>query len=306
MAPGKGGLLLSHEHVQSAAHASAGRLQVILVLTASYMVVEVVGGLLTGSLALIADAGHMLADVFGVCMALGAIWFGARPATSEKTYGYYRLEILAALANGLLLLAVAVYILWEALSRIGNEPDILGAEMLAVAFVGLLVNLMAAALLFEGQGTSLNLRAAFLEVVSDLLGSVAVIIAGLVILATGFKTADLIASVLIGLFIVPRTWKLIGDALHVLLEGSPRHVNLDHVKSHILGAGGVIDVHDLHVWSLTSGVDVMSAHVVVQPEVEAADLLDELRACLADHFDIDHSTFQIEHADRGHLEHAHP
>ena len=294
-----------HEgHSHSAAHAAAGRLRLVLLLTASYMGIELVGGLLTGSLALIADAGHMATDVFGVGMALAAIGFANRPATPAKTYGYYRLEILAALANGILLIGVAAYILWEAYHRISEAPEIRGAEMLGVAAVGLVVNLVSAYLLFEGQRTSLNLRGAFLEVVSDLLGSIAVIAAGLLIITAGWETADLLASVLIGLFIVPRTWKLMSEALHVLLEGAPSHVNMDHVRQHILQASGVIDVHDLHVWSLTSGVDVMSAHVVVRETATSAKVLDELRACLSDHFDIEHCTFQIEHTDLRQTEHG--
>ena len=294
-----------HEgHSHSPAHAGAGRLRLVLLLTTSYMGVELVGGLLTGSLALIADAGHMMTDVFGVGMALAAIWFANRPATPAKTYGYYRLEILAALANGFLLVGVAVYILWEASQRIGDAPEILGAEMLVVASVGLLVNLVSAYLLFEGQKNSLNLRGAFLEVVSDLLGSVAVIVAGLVIILTGWEGADLVASAFIGLFIVPRTWHLMGEAIHVLLEGTPRGIDLDHIRNHILGTEDVVSVHDLHVWSMTSGVPVMSAHVVIKEGASTSTVLDRLCACLLDHFDIEHSTFQLERADRGSKEPA--
>jgi cobalt-zinc-cadmium efflux system protein len=273
-------------------------------LTASYMGVEVVGGVLTGSLALIADAGHMLTDVAGIGMALIAIKFAARPATPEKTYGFYRLEILAALVNGLLLFGVAGYILFEAYRRFSTPPDIHGAPMLAVAAVGLMVNLASAYLLLEGQKTSLNMHGAFLEVVSDLLASVAVILAGVVLVFTGFRLIDPIASVFIGLFILPRTWKLINDALHVLLEGVPRHINMSEIRQHILEVKDVTSVHDLHVWSLTSGVDVISAHVVVSEEAAPSRVLDELCACLGDHFDIEHSTFQIEQRDRAEFEHA--
>jgi cobalt-zinc-cadmium efflux system protein len=270
------------------------------------MAVEVVGGFLTGSLALIADAGHMFTDVAGVSMALFAIWFAARPADRERTYGYYRLEMFAALANGVLLVGVAAYILFEAYGRFSDPPDILGWPMLGVAFIGLLVNLGSAYLLFEGQKTSLNLKGAFLEVVSDLLGSVAVILAGAVILTTGFDLVDPIASVFIGLFILPRTWHLMGEAVDVLLEGAPRNVNLDHVREHILGTENAVGLHDLHVWSMTSGMPVMSAHVVIQQAASASRVLDELCRCLEEHFDIEHSTFQIERAeaDRSAREHA--
>jgi cobalt-zinc-cadmium efflux system protein len=282
----------------SAAGKSAGRLRIVLALTASYLVVEVVGGILTGSLALIADAGHMLTDVAGVSMALLAIWFASRPATAEKTYGYYRLEILAALANGFLLLGVAAYILYEAYHRILEPPDVLGLPMLSVAAVGLLVNLLSAYLLLHGQKTSLNMRGAFLEVVSDLLGSVAVIIAGLIILTTGFNLVDPIASAVIGLFIVPRTWVLMNEAVHILLEGAPKGVDLSNVRQHVLKTQGVVDVHDLHVWTITSGMNVISAHVVVEDRARPEEVLNALCRCLSDDFDIEHSTFQIESRDR--------
>lgn len=294
-----------HEgHTHSAAEAGAGRLRLVLLLTASYMAVEVVGGFITGSLALIADAGHMFTDVAGVSMALLAIKFASRPANAEKTYGYYRLEMFAALANGLLFIGVAGYILFEACRRFSDPPEILGLPMLGVATVGLLVNLGSAYLLFEGQKTSLNLKGAFLEVVSDLLGSVAVILAGAVILTTGFELIDPIASVFIGLFILPRTWHLMSEAVHVLLEGAPRNVNMDHVREHILGTENVVGVHDLHVWSMTSGMAVMSAHVLIGQGASASRVLDDLCTCLEEHFDIEHSTIQIERADRSGREHA--
>lgn len=291
-------------YAPSAAGAGAGRLRLVLALTATYMLVEVVGGLVTGSLALIADAGHMLTDVAGVSMALMAIWFAARPASPEKTYGYYRLEILAAAANGVLLIGVSAYILFEAYRRFTDPPEVMALPMLAVASVGLLVNLASAYLLFRGQKTSLNLRGAFLEVVSDLLGSVAVILAGGVILATGFNLIDPIASVVIGAFILPRTWRLMGEAVHILLEGAPREVDMSHVQRHILEAEGVTEVHDLHAWTITSGMNVLSAHVVVRDGTDARNVLDELCRCLADHFDIEHSTFQIEFGDRRRAEKA--
>ncbi|MEX2158649.1 MAG: cation diffusion facilitator family transporter [Dehalococcoidia bacterium] len=273
-------------------------MRIVLALTASYLAVEVVGGILTGSLALIADAGHMLTDVAGVSMALLAIWFAARPATPEKTYGYYRLEILAALANGFLLFGVAAYILYEAYRRFLEPPDVLGLPMLGVATVGLLVNLASAYLLLHGQKTSLNMRGAFLEVVSDLLGSVAVILAGLIILTTGFNLVDPIASVVIGLFILPRTWALMDQAVHILLEGAPKGVDLANVRQHVLETEGVLDVHDLHAWTITSGMNVISAHVVIEDVADQARVLDQLCRCLSDDFDIEHSTFQIESQDR--------
>jgi len=294
-----------HEgHSHSAAHASAGRLRLVLLLTGAFLIVEAAAGFLTDSLALIADAAHMLTDVVGVSFALFAISFATRPATSAKTYGYYRLEMLAALANGLLLIGVAIYILFETITRISDPPDIPGETVLAVAVVGLLVNLVCARLLFEGQKTSLNMRGAFLEVVSDFLGSVVVIVAALVILTTGFQFIDPIASILIALFILPRTWKLISESVHVLLEGTPRNVDMAHIKEHILSTPDVVAVHDLHVWSMTSGMPIMSAHVVIADGAPAARILDDLNICLEDHFEIDHCTIQIERADRSHREHA--
>ncbi|MDA8203017.1 MAG: cation diffusion facilitator family transporter [Chloroflexi bacterium] len=282
----------------SAAGAGAGRLKLVLLLTGGYMAVEVVGGILTGSLALIADAGHMLTDVAGVSMALLAIRFGARPANDGKSYGYYRLEILAAIVNAILLFGVAGYVLYEAYRRFLEPPEVLGLPMLAVATVGLLVNLVSARLLFGGQKSSLNLRGAFYEVVGDLLGSVAVIVAGIVIALTGWNLIDPIASVVIGLFILPRTWMLIRDAVNVLLEATPKGIDMGEVRRHIRETEGVADVHDLHAWTITSGMNVLSAHVVLADGAKADEVLDGLCGCLSADFDIEHSTFQLEPTDR--------
>lgn len=291
-------------HSHSAAQAGSGRLAIVVLLTSIYLLIEIAGGILTGSLALIADAGHMFTDVAGTTLALVAIRFAARPADSNRTYGYHRLEMLAAMANGALLFGIGLYILYEAYRRFTDPPDIVGLPMLAVASVGLLVNLLSAYLLMEGQKSSLNIRGAYLEVISDLLSSVAVIVAGLIILLTGFQLIDPIASAFIGLFILPRTWHLMREAIHVLLEGAPRNIDLADVRSHILGTASVTDVHDLHVWSMTSGMPIMSAHVVIEPSASASRVLDDLTECLGEHFDIEHSTLQIEHADRRHSEHA--
>ena len=285
-------------HGHSAAGAGAGRLRIVLALTAGYMAVEVVGGILTGSLALIADAGHMLTDVAGVSMALLAIHFAARPANDGKSFGYYRLEILAAIGNGILLFGVAAYILYEAYQRFLDPPEVLGLPMFAVATVGLLVNLVSARLLFGGQKSSLNLRGAFYEVVGDLLGSVAVIVAGIVIALTGWYIVDPIASVVIGLFILPRTWTLIRDAVDVLLEATPKDIDMAEVRRHIRETPGVADTHDLHAWTITSGMNVLSAHIVLTEGAKADDVLDRLCECLSGDFDIEHSTFQLEPTDR--------
>ena len=285
-------------HAHSAAGASAGRLRIVLLMTGTYMIVEIIGGIITGSLALIADAGHMATDVVGVAMALLAIKFAARPATIAKSFGYYRLEILAAVANGILLFGVAGYILFEAYRRFLEPPEVIGLPMLAVAAVGLAINLGSAYLLFAGQKTSLNMRGAFLEVMGDVLGSVAVIVAGVIILATGWNVVDPIASVVIGLFILPRTWNLMRDAIDVLLEATPKDVDLGAVRLHIVATPGVADAHDLHAWTITSGMNVISAHVVLDKGADAGSVLDKLASCLADDFDIEHSTFQLEPFDR--------
>ncbi len=246
----------------------------------------------------------MLTDVAGVSMALLAIKFTARPATPKKTYGYYRIEILAAIANSLLLFGPAGFVIFKAFSRFTDPPDVGGLAVLGVAAIGFLINLLSASLLFQGQKTSLNLHGAFLEVVSDLAGSAAVIVAGIVLLVSNFNLIDPIVCVVISLFILPRTWRLITEALHVLLEGVPRRLNIAHIEEHILEADGVTAVHDLHVWCLTSGMDVISAHVVIRKDAAAPEVLNELSVCPADHFDIEHSTFQIEQPDRSRLEQA--
>ena len=290
------------DHAHSAAGAGAGRLKIVLALTATYMIVEIIGGILTGSLALVADAGHMGTDVAGVSMALIAIWFAQRPATEHKSYGFYRLEILAAIGNGVLLFGVAAYILYEAYRRFIEPPEVLGLQMFLVATVGLGVNLVSAYLLFAGQKSSLNLRGAFYEVVGDLLGSVAVIVAGILIALTGLNVIDPIASVVIGLFILPRTWSLIREAVDVLLEATPKGVDMTEVRRHILETEGVRDAHDLHAWTITSGMNVLSAHVVVDRDADQAVILDRLCGCLSADFDIEHSTFQLEPTDRRPME----
>ena len=295
----------SHGH--SAAGASRGRLLVVLALVVGYMVVEVVGSLLTNSLALLADAGHMLTDAVGVTMALLAIHFASRPATATKSYGYYRLEILAAIGNAILLLGVSAFILYEALQRFGAPPEVRSVPMLAIACVGLVVNLVSIRLLSPGARMSLNVRGAYLEVLGDLLGSLAVLVAGVVILIAEWTPADAIASVVIALLILPRTWSLLREAIDVLLQATPKGVDLDEVRVHLLEAEGVVDAHDLHAWAMTSGMNVVSAHVIIEPDADPARVLDEICACLSDDFDMEHSTIQLETIDRRRLEESsHP
>ncbi|MGY1855533.1 cation diffusion facilitator family transporter [Modestobacter sp. SYSU DS0290] len=290
----------------SAAH--RGRLALVLALTGSVFVVEVVGALLSGSLALLADAAHMATDALGIGMALAAVTLAQRPARGRRTFGLQRIEVLAAVANGLLLLLVGGYVVVEAVRRIGNPPEIHSGWMLGVAVLGLLVNLGSLALLRRGQGESLNTRGAYLEVLGDALGSVAVIVAGVVIWTTGWTGADVVASLAVGALVLPRAWSLLREALDVLLEAAPRGVDLADVRTHVLGVPGVLEVHDLHAWTITSGLPVLSAHVVVTDEVLAEGhggrVLDALCACLGDHFDLEHCTFQLEAA--GHSDHEAP
>jgi cobalt-zinc-cadmium efflux system protein len=285
----------------SAAARSAPRLLAVLVLTSLYLLAEVVGGLLTGSLALLADAGHMLTDVLGLGMALFAIRFAQRPATPARTYGFYRAEILAAAANSIVLFGIAGYILFEAWHRFNEPPEIKSLPMLAVAIGGLVVNLVGVRLLHGGADESLNLRAARLEVLADLLGSVGVVLAALVIQFTGWWPADPLVSVVIGAFILPRTWQLLRSALDVLLESTPAHIDVTEVEGVMRAVPGVGSVHDLHVWAITSGFVAMSGHVQASGR-PSSDVLHDLRVALHDRFQIEHVTLQVEqpdHADDG-------
>jgi cation diffusion facilitator family transporter len=294
---------MGHGHTRAPGTAAGGhrrRLVIVLSLTIAVMAAEIVGGLMSGSLALLADAGHMATDAAGIALALGAVTLAQRPARGRRTFGWQRVEILAAVANGLLLLVVAGYVLVEAVRRIGEPPEIGSGLMLVVAAVGLVVNLGSLAVLHRGRDASLNLRGAYLEVLADALGSVAVIVAAVLILTTGWTPADIIASIVIGCLVVPRAWHLLREALDVLLEAAPRGVDLVAVRSHILGVDGVLGVHDLHAWTITSGLPVLSAHVVVTDEALAAGhggrILDSLCECLGEHFDMEHCTFQLEAA----------
>ena len=286
----------------SAAAANRGRLGAVLVLSLAILGVEVVGGIVSNSLALLADAGHMLADVAGVGMALLAIWFAGRGPTSGRTYGYLRVEILAAVTNAFLLFGVAAFILFEAWRRLNEPSEIASGLMLAVALLGLAANAGSLYLLRDAQRASLNMRGAYLEVMGDFIGSAAVIVAAVIIALAGWTAADVVASAFIGLLILPRTFALLREATEVLLEATPKGVDMDQVRRHVLEAPGVVDCHDLHAWTITSGMKVVSAHVVLADGADAATTLDALCACLSDDFDIEHSTFQLETVDRRRIE----
>src|SRR5947209_1402020 len=246
---------------ESAASESERRLLIVLVVTGLYMLAEVAGGLLTGSLALLADSGHLLGDVLGLGMALAAIRFARRPATADRTYGFYRAEMLAALANSIGLILVATWIVYAAWQRLADTAvEISALPMLLVAAGGLLVTLLGVALLHAGARDSLNVRAAFLEVMGDLLGSIGPMLAALIILPTGWTPADPGISGVIGLFMVPRAWALLRSVVDVLLESTPRHLNMPQIEAAMRAQPGVESVHDLHLWSITSGFDAMSGH----------------------------------------------
>jgi cobalt-zinc-cadmium efflux system protein len=285
----------AHERATAAAR-SRPVLAATLVLTGAFMLVELAAGFWTGSLALLADAGHMLTDAGALALALFATWIAARPPTPAKTYGYYRAEILAALVNALVLLAVAGGILLEAWRRWESPSAVLAGPMALVAAGGLGVNLVCAWLLHRGAAASLNVRAAYLEVLSDALSSLATLVAAGVLLATGWAGADPLAGVFIALLIVPRTWALLTQAVNVLLEGTPPHLELSEIESAMCAVPGVRRVHDLHVWTLTSGREAMSAHVVVDDVRESERLLEALHALLHARFGIDHTTVQLETA----------
>lgn len=270
------------------------RLKVALALTFVYMLAEAVGGWYVNSLALIADAGHMLTDVAALTLTLLAIWFAARPATSEKTYGYYRLEILAAFINGIALVLLSLVVIYEAVLRWNATPEIKGTEMSLIAAGGLGVNVIAAFLLHSDQKSDLNIRAAWLHVMGDLLGSVIAITAGVMIVGFGILRADAVGSMVISLIIVAGAWRLILESVNVLLEGTPRHISRGQVEAEILRTPGVGGVHDLHIWTISSGIDALSAHISHNDTVGHSELLADVRERLHERFGIDHLTIQME------------
>ncbi|HEY0405486.1 MAG TPA: cation diffusion facilitator family transporter [Pyrinomonadaceae bacterium] len=284
-------------HMHGRAARSRHRLSLVLGLTAIYMLAEALGGWWTGSLALLADAGHMLADVAALGLALLAVWFGSRPATPSKTFGYYRLEILAAWMNGVALVIIALLICYEAYGRWSQPPEVRSGLMLLLATGGLFVNIACAWLLHGERRHDLNMRGVWLHVIGDTLGSIGAMVAGALMWLYGWRAADPLMSVLIGALIVWSSWKLIHESTNVLLEGTPAHINLAAVEGVILQTGGVQDVHDLHVWTITSGREALSAHVIHAEHISQPELLKELRAKLSDKFGIDHLTIQMETPD---------
>jgi len=295
--PGHGGH--SHDH----GSANRTRLTIAIAIVAVVLVIEVIGGLLSGSLSLFADAGHMLSDLTGLVVALIATIIAARPATDRQTFGHRRSEVFAAFVNAAILIVVVGFVTVEAIQRLidPGESGVLAPLMLIVGAIGALANTAALLVLRGGAKTSINMRGAYLEVLGDLIGSGAVIVAGVVILLTGFQRADAIASLAIAALIVPRALSLLRDVMRVLSQGTPRGTDVALIREHVLAKPGVVSVHDVHVWSITPGSNVFSAHVVVEPRVFSEgltdELLDSLGDCLSQHFDVEHSTFQLEPAE---------
>jgi cobalt-zinc-cadmium efflux system protein len=295
-----------HGHAHSVAGAQpVGRLALVLSISSLLLLVEVVGAFVSGSLALLADAGHMLTDVAGLSLALVAAHLASRPATPERTWGYRRAEVLAAAAQASVLLAVGVFVLVEGVRRLVDPPEVDSGLMIVFALIGLLGNCVSIAILLGARQGNLNTRAAFLEVVNDALGAAAVLVAALLIAAFGWLRADAVASILIGLMILPRTWRLLRETVDVLLENTPRSIDLAQVRQHVLDVPHVLAVHDLHASRVSSDLPVLTAHVVVDDSCfldgHLPTILDELQSCLSGHFDVLHSTFQIEPA--SHLDH---
>ena len=286
-----------HRHATHAAERSQGRIAFVLVLVAGYMLTEAVGGWLTGSLALLADAGHMLTDVIALSLGLFAMRLAQRSPTPQRTYGYHRTEILVALAQGALLVGVALALLVEAVQRLGVPHQIQGRPMLAIATGGLLVNLTGLALLAAGREHNLNLRGIWLHVLSDVLGSAAAITAAVLLLAFGWTWVDPVASIGIAVLIVRSSWSLLREAVAVLMEWAPEHVDVEAIHRALASLAGVIAVHDLHVWTITSGMVALSGHVVAREGRERGKLLQEVTDLLHERFGIDHATIQIENED---------
>jgi cobalt-zinc-cadmium efflux system protein len=286
-----------HHHSHSHGHGARSSLKIALIVTSAFLVAEFAGALYTNSLALLADSGHMLTDVAALSLSLAATWFSTRRATPQKTFGFYRLEILAALLNGVFLILISLYIFYEAWDRFQNPPDVKAGWMLVVAVSGLFANLISAWLLFESRTENLNIRGAFFHVLSDAFGSLGAIVAGLAILIWGYRAADPMISGLVGILILCSSWILIRDAVDILLEGTPSHINIVNLQDQLRTTPGVESVHDLHVWTLTSGILSMSCHLVMSDDTSSRSaVLSRVREIARERFKIDHTTVQIEDA----------
>ena len=286
-----------HHHSGHDGRSARGSLKLALIVTSIFLVAEFAGAIYTNSLALLADSGHMVTDVAALSLSLAASWFSTRRATPQKTFGFYRVEILAALMNGVFLILMSFYIFYQAWERIANPPEVKAGWMLIVAVLGLLANLLSAYLLFRDRKENLNVRGAFFHVIGDAVGSVGAVIAGLFILIGGYPIADPIISAVVGILILFSSWILIRDAVDILLEGTPAHVNIVNLQEQLKEIPGVSSVHDLHVWTLTSGMTAMSSHVVMaDSSFSRGAVLAEVKTLAREHFKIDHTTVQIEDA----------
>lgn len=287
-----------HGHAHHRGDGGARSLSVALALNAAYTAAEAAAGFGIGSLSLLADAGHNLSDVVALAVALLATWFARRPATPSRSFGLKRAEVLAALANAVGLVAVGVIVLVEAARRLAHPPAVPGGWLLAVASVGIAVNLAAAGAVFRKRGESLNLRASFLHLATDALASLGVVIAGGVILATGWREADPVAGLLIGLLTLGSSWTVLRDSVLVLLEAAPRGIDPEAIGMALAATPGVVEVHDLHVWTITSGFPALSAHVLMQPDADCHAIRRDLERLLGERFEIDHTTLQVDHETR--------
>jgi len=283
-----------HDHVNANGADNRRRLKAVLFLAGMYMLAEAIGGWITNSLALLADAGHMLSDVAALALSLFALWVARRPPTPRRTYGYYRAEILAALANGAALVAISIYVVGTAIGRLGTPPEVEAPLMMQIAVGGLVINLLSLWILGGAQGHNLNVRGAWLHVLGDTLGSVGAIGAGGVMLLFGWRWADPVASLLISVLILYSAWNLLREAVAVLLEGTPGHIDIDELRQSIVAADGVLAVHDLHVWTITSGILALSCHVVARDGASRRGILQSLNDLLQQHYGIHHTTVQIE------------
>lgn len=286
-----------HSHHDHSRAGDARALTTVLVLTGAFTVAELVGGLISGSLALLADAGHMLSDSMSLLLALGAIWLARRPPTARMSFGFRRAEILAALFNGVTLVAISIWIFIEAAARLSSPPPVAGGTALVVALAGLVANLIGAAILWRSGGQSLNVRAAMLHVLADVLGSLGVIVAAAIILVTGWLYADPAVSILIGILVLASSWRVLRESLGVLLEATPEGIDADTVGAALAGVPGVTEVHDLHIWTITSGFPALSAHVLVADGDDCHARRRELSELLRRDFGIEHSTLQVEHGE---------
>lgn len=286
----------SHGTVGEFRELSKRRLILVATLTGSFMIAEVITGFATNSLAILADAGHMLGDVAAIGLALIANIFATKSATSEKTYGYYRTEILASTFNALCMLGMSGFIFYEAYKRLSTVAEVPGIPMIAIGIIGALVNCASLWLLGSGAKGSLNTKAAYLEVLSDMLASLGVVVAGLVIQFTKWHMADSLVSMIIAVGLIPRTWSLLMQCVHVLMEGTPDHIAINELRKSILAVKGVQELHDLHVWTITSGMDALSAHVLVDEDSDTQTILNQIAALCENDYKMNHTTIQVEQA----------